>query len=217
MTRYLIILFSIFLFLSLSSPSAVIFSQEIGIFGNIYKIAEKDPVEEIQKIIDNKSEEIKKKLVKIRKEILISEEEKIYHLPPVKTEKVVVLDTTYVFPEDVVIYDKNGNPYVYKKGTEFDPLKLFGSFPTYIVFNPKRKKELNFVEKYIAGHEYEDIRLLITELPDKELPFAKRVMILTREVANLFKLEGTVAVIQKRKVKIGKKKEDRLVVIYKKF
>ncbi|WP_029523608.1 hypothetical protein [Persephonella sp. KM09-Lau-8] len=146
--------FGIFL-LSIS----VVFAKDLGVFGSVYEIKEKDLLLEIKQKASSIDYE------KIRKEY----ENKIKNYRPpdiVVLEKAEKSKVYYHIPWAEVPEDvygvKNGKlVLLYKKGDKFNPLKYLPFKPIdLVIFNGDDKGEIAFVKKYFKN---ERVAFLITE------------------------------------------------------
>ena len=183
----------------------------IEIYGNVYKIKEKNPAFEIHNQIAAQKDLIDKKLNKLKSNLAETIKNKIKTLPGINKNKVNIIDTTYTLDKDKVIYDRAGNPFYYPKGTKINIIEYLPFLTTYIVINPNNIKEIKWIKKYIDIEKITNVKLIFAGIPKKynifetlgqEYPY----IYLTNELLNFFKLEGTIAVI--------KKINNSLVVLY---
>jgi len=191
-----------FLAILVTPLQAVADGVQVGTFGNVWKIAEKDPVLEIRDALDQKKDEIEKRLGDLKKKAELTVRS-AYSLPPAKENKVFYVDTRYTLPDDVFIRDKHGHPYYYPAGTTYNPLDYLPDFPVYVVFNPNDSKEVEWVKKFTSRTKG-DIRYLVTSYPDNpktKLP-DQPIRFLSEKIAKFFGLEGTISIIRRDGEKI---------------
>ncbi|WP_293443614.1 hypothetical protein [Persephonella sp.] len=146
-------------FLGFLLSLSVVFAKDLGVFGSVYKIREKDLLIELKEKASSIDYE------KIRKEY----ETKIKNYRPpdlVTLEKAKKSKVYYYIPWAEVPQDvygvKNGKlVLLYKKGDRFNPLKYLPFKPIdLVIFNGKDKGEVAFVKKHFKG---ERVAFLITD------------------------------------------------------
>jgi len=116
-----------------------------------YPVVEPDPIEEISKLVN--PEILEKKISLARQKVW---EYKATYLPPATQNATRSFKPVYCLQRDIVIpiTDRNwkieGWRTLYPKGYCFNPLEYLNvAPPPMVIFNPSRKKELQYVQKVI--------------------------------------------------------------------
>lgn len=183
----------------------VVYGKNLGKFGNVYNIAEKDfinAVEEQAKKID-----WNKKLQEAQREV---SKEKIgtNNIPLQVAEKnrSYYVDVTYTLDFDIPKVSKDGKyeGILYKKGYKFNPLDYLNVNEVYVVINGKRKEEIEWVKTELW--KYNNVFVMISEgnVFDVMEQIKRPVYFLTPEVKNKFNITKTISVIyaEKRKMRV---------------
>lgn len=171
-------------------------------YSKTYEIAEED----LLKVIEEKSKLLESTIKKQLDEIKY----KIENISGEKTKKAVknksyLVDMTYTLDRDIKIYDENKKQWItlYPKGYKFNPIEYLPVLPPpIIVFNPCDKKEYEFVKAYTNDNrinyiwlssncKVSDMNRIIKD-DGKDQP---RIMFLTKEIKDRFKIEETVSII----------------------
>lgn len=175
--------------------SFVTYAKDLGTVGNTYPVAEKDLMSEIEEraakvdwksIIRRETENVKKNAGKGG-----------IFLPKAEKNRSFYLNMTYVLDHDINTYNQKGEitGILYQKGFVYNPLDYVKVKETYVVFNGKRQKEIDwFKAKYsLVPLVYP----LITEGNAIEIAnhIGRPVYVLRDDMRKLFKLEHTVSVI----------------------
>lgn len=171
------------------------YAKDLGTFGNVYHIAEKDVIAEIEKrsAETDWTSALYAEADKLKKQAGTA----AMVLPPAENEYSYFVDMTYTLNHTISKYDTQGNPVgvLYPKGFTFNPLDYMSVTETYVILNGTRDAEIRWFNK----HFKDDYRAfpIITEgnafdVSDK---LSRPVYTLEPEFRDRFSIKHTLSVI----------------------
>jgi len=137
------------------------YGVDIGTYGRVYKIAEKDMLEEMME--KAKKIDYKKIREKVKNYILNYKPKDLPHLTRAKKSYIYYVDYVYELPEDIKIPTKDGFKVLYKKGYKFRPIKYLRYKPVdLLIFNGNDIHEILFVKKHFIDKKIR-VRLVLSD------------------------------------------------------
>jgi conjugal transfer pilus assembly protein TraW len=173
-------------------------AKDLGVYGAVYGIAEKDALKEIEDRVKeantnrivNKGELVKK----LRN--YAPEDLKEMKLPPAQKERTFFVDMTYTLDRDIA--DEKGNV-VYPKGYMFNPLDYVAYPGTIVILNGNSATQVAWFKH--SGHNADlKAKLLITDGSYAELSKALKrpVFYASQAVINVFQIKAVPSVVQQK-------------------
>lgn len=119
--------------------------------GKVYEIVEPDLLSEIERSKDRAISLMRREIEKAREKM---ENFKGEVLTPAKKRRVFYIDPTYCLEESIWAWQGNSLQVLYPKGYCFNPISyLQVDPPPMVVFNPCRKEEKAWVERFIKQNK----------------------------------------------------------------
>lgn len=186
---------AVILFCLFESAFAV---TRIGVAGDIWRIAEPDPVEEIRKIAMEKQETIQAVLESEKELENFKPVQEVKALPAADKPESYIVDTIYTLAHDIT--DAEGN-ILYPAGFTYNVLD-FAPFPLtrrYVIFNGADEKEAALVADRYGDDPM--TRFFVTGDINGWIKIVRSkgglnaVKLLTPETARLFHLKATISVV----------------------
>lgn len=167
-------------------------------FAATYPIAEPDLLEEIEARIPEAIERFKQKLPELMEKLKNYRLKEIIRLSPARKNYSYTVAITYTLPYDIPKVDENGKVVgvLYPKGYTFNPLDyIYQDPPTLVIFNGKRKVEVEWVKKHWISKP--GVMLIVTEGSWHELinQLERPVFYLTSQMKKVLKLKHTISVV----------------------
>jgi len=167
-------------------------------FAATYPIVEPDLLEEIEARIPEAIERFKQKLPELMEKLKNYRPKDIIRLSPARKNYSYTVSITYTLPYDIPKVDENGKVVgvLYPKGYTFNPLDYIHlDLPTLVVFNGKRKPEIEWVKKHWINKP--NIMLIITEGSWHKLSnqLERPVFYLTSQMIRILNLKHTISVV----------------------
>ncbi|QTA78492.1 Uncharacterized protein dnl_07140 [Desulfonema limicola] len=170
----------------------------IGITGDVWEIAEPDPVEELKKIADAKKEILQAYLDNERNLNKYVPAEGIITIPPAQKSETYIVNTVFTLDHDIT--DQSGS-LIYPAGFKYNILD-YRPFPLknkYVIFNGASKAEIAFVfERFGNDPEAKFFVTRGTEAWLKTIQTtggAYEIKFLTREMADILHIKATISVV----------------------
>lgn len=166
-----------------------------SLLAQTYNLAEPDFISEIY----SKKEALKKNLYHQKERELVE----LYNykgivLPSSRKTYSYIVDSTYTLPSDIPRFDKNGkqNGVLYPKGYTFNPVDYLKVLPPpMVVYNACKPQEAQLA-KSIANSFKNNVMMVDSGCPVGKIPKDNfKVFVLTKEMAEKFKLKNTLSVI----------------------
>lgn len=180
---------------ALMAVTKVSHSVDVGVHGEVWEIAEKDPVIAIQAAYAEKEDLIKAQVEAMRDLKGYSPEIKPVKLQKAKDKKSYLVNTTYTLGND--ISDQDGNV-VYPAGTVYNVLD-YPPFPMkkkYVFFDGANPLEIEYV---LSRYANDPSAVFITDGNVEAWKIAREkigsgLKMLTKELAEVFHIQNTISV-----------------------
>ena len=211
MKRCAFILIAILVWLAVSSTG--LHAKELGVFGAVYAIAEKDALKEIEERAaraDVKRMVNRDELTKKLKNYTPGDLENVKDLPATKKERSFFVDMTYTLEADIA--DEKGNV-VYPKGYTFNPLDYVAYPNTIIILNGKSPGQIAWFKKSAYSRDLRT-KLIITDgsYADVSKALKRPVFYANLGVVNAFQIKAVPSVVRQK----GRLMEVREIVVVEK-
>jgi conjugal transfer pilus assembly protein TraW len=197
MKKYVFV-FILFLACLLAVSSA---AKDLGVFGAVYAIAEKDALMEIEEKAaraDLKRMVNRDDFVEKLKHYTPEDLKAVKDLPTAKKERTFLVDMTYTLEEDIT--DDKGNV-VYAKGYAFNPLDYVVYPRTLVILNGMRKEQLSW---FMASPYSKDlsVKVLITDGSYAEISkvLKRPVFYASRALIEVFRVRVVPSVVRQKGV-----------------
>lgn len=173
-------------------------AKELGVFGAVYEIAEKDALKEIEE----KAREVNMNRIINRGDLArkvknyTPEDLKDVNLPPARKERTFFVDMTYTLDRDIA--DESGNV-VYPKGYAFNPLDYVTYPGVIVILDGKSRRQV----AWFRGSEYSKdmkTKLLITDGFYTELSGMLRrpVFYVGRAIVEVLQIKAVPSVVRQK-------------------
>ena len=188
-------------FLTLSVLSLTVCAQGytvVGITGDVWEIAEPDPVEELKRIAEEKKDILQAYLDNERNLKKYMPAEGIITIPPAQKSETYIVNTVFTLDHNII--DETGSV-IYPAGFKYNILD-YRPFPLkhkYVIFNGASKAEIAFVferfgnepgAKFFVTQGTEAwLKTIQTTGGDYEIKF------LTREMADILHIKATISIV----------------------
>ena len=191
----IIVLFLTWLFVSSTGSHA----KDLGVFGAVYAIAEKDALREIEEKAAKadlnrmvNKDELTKKLTHYTPEDLKA----VKDLPPAKKERTFLVDMTYTLEQDIA--DDKGNV-VYPKGYTFNPLDYVVYPRVLVIMNGAKREQLAWFTASPYGRD-PSVKVLITDGSYAEISKALKrpVFYASQAVVEVFRVSAVPSVVRQK-------------------
>jgi len=167
-----------------------------SLLAQTYTLAEPDFISEIY----GKKEALKKNLYDQKERELVE----LYNykgivLPSSKKTYSYLVNPTYTLPNDIARFDKDGkqNGVLYPKGYTFNPVDYLKVLPPPIVVYNACKPQEVLLAKSIASSFKNNVMMVDSGCEVGKMPKENfKVFVLTKEMAEKFKLKNTLSVIR---------------------
>ncbi|MGD0235586.1 MAG: hypothetical protein ABSC55_13755 [Syntrophorhabdales bacterium] len=188
----IIVLFLTWLFVSSTGSPA----KDLGVFGAVYGIAEKDALTEIEEKAaraDLKRMVNKDELTKKLKHYTPEDLKAVKDLPAAKKERTFLVDMTYTLEEDIA--DDRGNV-VYRKGYTFNPLDYVVYPRSLVILNGAKREQVVW---FMASPFNRDlsVKVLITDGSYAEISkvLKRPVFYASQAVIGVFQIRALPSVV----------------------
>ncbi len=196
MKVYFLIVASIPIWFSLSVTS---WAKDLGVFGAVYDIAEKDALKEIEekaKETDVNRFIDRQELVRKLKSYAPDDLRAVKDIPPARKDRTFLVDMKYTLGLDIA--DEKGTV-IYPKGYAFNPLSYVTYPKTIVVLNGASPAQLAWF-KNSGLNEDLGVKLLITDgsyaVLSKDLK--RPVFYASKAVIDVFQIEATPSVVKQK-------------------
>ncbi len=197
MKRHVFILVPLLACLVVSA--AVSHAKDLGVFGAVYAIAEKDALIEIEERAAKRNlnqmvnkDELTKKLKNYTPEDLKS----VKDLPPPRKERTFLVDMTYTLEQDIA--DDKGNV-VYLKGYTFNPLDYVTYPNTIVILNGNSPGQVGWFKKSAYSRDLRT-KLVITDgsYSDLSKTLKRPVFYATSAMIDVFQIKAVPSVVHQK-------------------
>ena len=180
------------------SFSVTSMAKDLGVFGAVYDIAEKDALKEIEEkareVDINRAINTGDLARKVKN--YTPEDLKDVNLPPARQERTFFVDMTYNLDRDIA--DERGNV-IYPKGYEFNPLDYVTYPAVIVILDGKSQRQV----AWFRGSEYsKDLKtkLLITDGSHAELSKALKrpVFYVSQVMVGVFQIKAVPSVVRQK-------------------
>lgn len=175
-------------------------AKDLGVFGAVYDIAEKDALKEIEeraKEADMNRAVNRGELVKKLRNYA-PEDLKDMKLRPAQKERIFLVDMTYTLDRDIA--DEKGNV-VYPKGYRFNPLDYITYPGTIVILNGKSPAQVAWFKRSDYSRDLR-AKLLIADGLHAELSkaFNRPVFYASQAIIEVFQIKAVPSVVKQKGV-----------------
>ncbi len=178
--------------------SVTCMAKDLGVFGAVYDIAEKDALKEIEE----KAKEVDVNRIINRGDLARKVKNytpgdlKDVKLPPARKERTFFVDMTYTLDRDIA--DERGNV-IYPKGYTFNPLHFVAYPGVIVILDGKSQGQV----AWFRGSEYSKdmkTKLLITDGSHAELSnmLKRPVFFVNRAIIGVFQIKAVPSVVRQK-------------------
>ena len=174
-------------------------AKNLGVFGTVYDISEKDALKEMQekaskadisKIIN------KKEVTKRIKNYTPDDIAELKNIEPARKDKTFLVDMTYTLEMDLT--DGNGN-IIYPRGYTFNPLDYMVYPDTLVILDGKSPKQLAWFKASTLKNDLK-VTLLITDgsYSDLSETLKRPVFYANKSIINVFRIEAVPSIVRQK-------------------
>ncbi len=180
------------------SFSGTSMAKDLGVFGAVYDITEKDALKEIEE----KAREVDIKRAINRGELATKVKNytpgdlKEAKLPPARKERTFLVDMTYTLDRDIA--DEKGNV-IYPKGYTFNPLDYITYPGVIVILDAKSPQQVAWFKQSAYGND-PMTKLLITDgsCADSSTALRRPVFYASRAIVDIFQIEAVPSVVRQK-------------------
>jgi len=182
--------------LSLSVTSTAM-ARDLGTFGTVYDIVEKDAIKELEekaRSVDFSKAVDRNALVKKAKNFTPEDVKEMNAIGPARKDRTFLVDMTYTLERD--IKDDKGN-IVYPAGYAFNPLSYVSYPRTLVILNGRRPEHIRWFEESSYSKDAQ-VTLLLTDGSYSELSrsLKRPVFYASTKLIEVFQIEAVPSVVR---------------------